>query len=184
MLKLFFAPGRTGGYIKLKRQNFRPHMDLCGRFFVICRCINAKNYKSFRSSLSRKDGEVEGEEPSSLPAGSEIPFPKITQEGEKKQSSGLFFRGETTVRGFPMGARSASIPALTRDINKMPGYKLAYCLLLHKCLNSLLNKITGTASANAVNLLLDIDIGHRAGYLLKNILRTAGYVLLNKPFKV
>jgi hypothetical protein len=94
-------------------------MDLCGRFFVICRCINAKNYKSFRSSLSRKDGEVEGEEPSSLPAGSEIPFPKITQEGEKKQSSGLFFRGETTVRGFPMDVQSASMTVQTFLLHKL-----------------------------------------------------------------
>ena len=118
-------------------------------------------------------------------------IPTLTVEISANSPVDCFYVGDgrrsltiSSVGGPPMGARSASIPALTRDINKMPGYKLAYCLLLHKCLNSLLNKITGTASADAVNLLLDIDIGHRAGYLLKNILRTAGYVLLNKPFKV
>nr|DAM44631.1 MAG TPA: hypothetical protein [Caudoviricetes sp.] len=42
-----------------------------------------------------------------------------TQEGEKKQSSGLFFRGETTVRGFPMDVQSASMTVQTFLLHKL-----------------------------------------------------------------
>ena len=64
-----------------------------------------KKLKSFRLSLFQKAHEVEGEEPSSQPAGCEIPRENAgrrsrgisdseAQEREQKQSGGLFLPGK------------------------------------------------------------------------------------------